>query len=420
MKSRFDILEILSESTTTIVYKAFDTLLNRKVLQKNYARDDNIKTRVEREARALAAIHSENIVHVYELTEVDECTAIVMEYVDGKSLEEVLREQKKLSWESVKRIAIDILKALSEVHQHGIIHRDIKPANIILAKDRKAKLTDFGLAAVSTMPTITIDGSILGTPAYMSPEQARGDKCDFRTDFFSLGLTLLEAYKGSRVCGSNNYLECLKMIINFKETDVRDLIADIPQEIASIFEKFLAPLPNNRYQDAKEALRALGVIGFNNYQTIHPKRTRWLIFSVIAIVFVFITVVLIKIDLNKSPKQNNVLPYYEFKSNKDSGKVTIKEDKHPMPVANEKTNQLKEVQNEKNLNAGFNVEKIELSKTIAESVDVFIQCKPWRKFFINNEYVEETPLPKPIRLFSGTYEITIQHPHFVPVVKKWF
>ena len=125
------------------------------------------------EAKASAALRSENIVQVYDLTEIDGAPAIVMEFVEGKSLMEILQEQGVQMPEFARKVAVEVLKGLAVAHSKGIIHRDIKPGNILVENSGGIKVTDFGLATVPRSPVLTLDGMVLGTPAYMSPEQAK-------------------------------------------------------------------------------------------------------------------------------------------------------------------------------------------------------------------------------------------------------
>ncbi len=184
----FTVLELISQSPTTSVYKAHQNVLYRtvllKVLHKHLLKDKELVARFSREAKACAILHSENIVQVYDLTEVDGAPAIVMEFVEGQSLDDALLDHNTRSEEMLLRVAVSVLNALGYAHERGVIHRDIKPGNILISNTGSIKVTDFGLAVLSGSPSLTIDGTLIGTPAYMSPEQSRGEPVDLRTDLF--------------------------------------------------------------------------------------------------------------------------------------------------------------------------------------------------------------------------------------------
>ena len=177
-KPQFTIEEKISESTTTAVYRAFDEQLHRrvllKVLHKHLANDPDLRARFVREARACAALRSDHIVQVFDLTEIDGAPAIVMEFVDGRSLKEIIAAGEMRDVDGVHTVTLHVLRGLATAHGKGIVHRDIKPGNILVGSDGTVKVTDFGLASFAASPTVTMDGMVLGTPAYMAPEQGRG------------------------------------------------------------------------------------------------------------------------------------------------------------------------------------------------------------------------------------------------------
>jgi len=192
---RYRILQKLGEGGMGEVYLAEDTALGRKAALKflpaDYMAEAELQNRFRREARAAAALNHPNIITIYDVGEHQKRAWIAMEYVDGESLRDLIAEQE-LSIGEVIDIAIQICEGLSEAHQRGIVHRDLKPANILLDKKGRVKIADFGLARLDEATTLTGEGVVMGTPAYMSPEQVKGKKLDSRTDIFSLGVLLYE------------------------------------------------------------------------------------------------------------------------------------------------------------------------------------------------------------------------------------
>ena len=202
--SHFKILSKLGEGGMGVVYKAQDTTLDRivalKFLPDDIAAQKEAKRRFIIEAKAAAALNHPNIATIYQIEEVDGKTFIVMEYVDGRELREIIANHPgegagsgpALTYDAIINITIQIAEGLQVAHKKGITHRDIKSANIMLTSDGRVKIMDFGLAKLSGQSGFTKEGTTLGTVAYMSPEQAAGEAVDQRTDIWSFGVVLYE------------------------------------------------------------------------------------------------------------------------------------------------------------------------------------------------------------------------------------
>jgi len=200
--SHYKILEKLGEGGMGVVYKAEDTKLRRtvalKFLPPELTRDSEAKERFIHEARAAAALNHPNICTIHEIDESEGQFFIAMEYVEGESLKDVIEGNlpKVLNFREALDLASRVADGLNEAHGKGIIHRDIKPDNIMITSKGQAKIMDFGLAKLRGQTKLTREGTTLGTVAYMSPEQARGDEVDHRTDIWSLGVILYEMLTG--------------------------------------------------------------------------------------------------------------------------------------------------------------------------------------------------------------------------------
>lgn len=237
------------------VYLAEDSKLGRKVALKflpaMYESDPDSRTRFVREARAAATINHPNTIIIHEVSEFENRPFIVMEYVEGQSLNTFVTNSQ-LSLEKILPIAIQMCDGLAKAHQQGIIHRDIKSANIIIDNDHRPKILDFGLAAVQGEAMLTKAGTTFGTVAYMSPEQAQGIEIDHRSDLFSLGVVLYEFIAGRTPFKKNNDAATLHAIVNEVPDPLARYKSDVSPELQRIVTKCLAKNVTERYQSAAD------------------------------------------------------------------------------------------------------------------------------------------------------------------------
>lgn len=257
---RYRIVDELGRGGMGIVYKAEDLRLERhvalKFLPPELTQDEEAKDRFVLEARAAAAISHPNICTIHEIDEFERQTFIAMEFIEGRSLREKVKEAP-IAVDETLDIAIQVANGLEEAHKKGIIHRDIKSANIMVTPASQAKIMDFGLAKVSGSALITQEGVTLGTAAYMSPEQARGEKVDHRTDIWSLGVVLYEALSGQLPFKGDQEASVMYSIEHKEPKSLKDIKPDVPLELQKIVSRTLKKKPESRYSSVAEMLKDL-------------------------------------------------------------------------------------------------------------------------------------------------------------------
>jgi len=247
-----------------VVYRAKDLTLGRdvavKVMHAHLWADAEAAARFEREARAAAALRHPNIISVYDYGTIGgegetPIGYIVVEFLQGLSLREFLRARGRLLPDVAAIVISKIAEALEVAHKAGIIHRDIKPDNVMIAEGGRLVLTDFGLARATEGETLTQTGALLGSPAYMAPEQARGDKVDARTDLFALGTVLYELCTGRVPFFAKEPLATVLRIVEGIYAPPTQINPQVGRDLERVIKRLLAPRPEDRYEDAG-ALRA--------------------------------------------------------------------------------------------------------------------------------------------------------------------
>ena len=255
--SHYKILEKIGEGAMGVVYKAEDTKLKRtvalKFLPPEWTRDPEAKERFLREAQAAAVLDHPNICTVYEINESKGQTFISMAYIDGQTLKDNL-EFGPLEIQDAQGVILQIAQGLHDAHQNGIVHRDIKPGNIMLTEKGQAKITDFGLAKLEWGADITKTITIMGTVAYMSPEQARGDDVDLRSDIWSLGVLFYEMLTGQLPFSRDTYQTAIYAIMHEDPEPLASFRSDIPE---MVIHKALQKDLHKRYQSVEDFIQDL-------------------------------------------------------------------------------------------------------------------------------------------------------------------
>ena len=258
----YEILEVVGRGAFGTVLRAFDEKLERivaiKVLAPEMASTSPARKRFVREARTAAAVRHENVVAIYAV-ENDPIPYLVMEYIPGKTLQERLDKQGPLDLANVVRLGKQIADGLAAAHEQGLIHRDIKPANILLegGVEERVKITDFGLARTADDASMTQSGVIAGTPMYMAPEQAHGEKLDQRADLFSFGSVLYQMLSGRPPFRARTTMAVLKRVTQDTPRPIQEIIPEMPDWMCELIGHLHAKNPNERYNSAREVSELL-------------------------------------------------------------------------------------------------------------------------------------------------------------------
>jgi predicted Ser/Thr protein kinase len=229
-----------------------------KILTEEFSKMPGIQGRFKREASATGRLEHPNIVETIEMAKEDNYTYIVMEYVDGGSLVDCLVREKRLQPLRAVEIMTDILSGLAHAHERGVIHRDIKPANVLLTTNGRAKVIDFGLAKDAEAQTIlTLSGNVVGTPAYMAPEQAKGEGSGPSADLYSCGILTFLLLTGRKPFEGKSLVDTLNKQINDPLPSIRELVPEVPQALEDVVKKMCAKDPKKRHDSPAVAISAL-------------------------------------------------------------------------------------------------------------------------------------------------------------------
>src|SRR5262245_50350942 len=260
---RYEIIALLGQGAMGAVYKAKDLELDRwvaiKVIQPELVSSPAILKRFKQELILARQVTHRNVVRIFDIGETDGMKFITMEYVDGGDLKSTIIEQGKMPAEEAVGIVRQICHALDAAHTEGVVHRDLKPQNIMVDQSGRVVVMDFGIAHSKDLPGMTMTGALMGTPEYMSPEQARGEKTDLRADIFAVGIIFYEMLTGKIPFKSNTVVETMYKRTRERPVPPIELDASIPLQANQVIMKCLEPALENRYQNVKEVLHDLEV-----------------------------------------------------------------------------------------------------------------------------------------------------------------
>ena len=256
INDRYQVIRSIGEGGMANVYLAYDTILDRnvavKVLRGDLATDEKFVRRFQREAMSASALSHPNIVEMYDVGEDDGNYFIVMEYIDGKTLKNLIKKRGALTVAEVVDIMLQLTSAISCAHDSYIIHRDIKPQNVMILDDGRVKITDFGIAIASNASELTQTNSVMGSVHYLPPEQANGAGATAKSDIYSLGILMFELLTGKLPFNGENSVEIALKQMKEQIPSVCAMNPEIPQSIENVILKACAKNPKNRYANVKD------------------------------------------------------------------------------------------------------------------------------------------------------------------------
>lgn len=430
--------ELLQRGDLTLCYRARDAVLERavfvKVLNPALAQDSEIRARFEREAKAVARLDHPNLVRIYEYGEdPQEGMYMLLEWVEGSTLARQITEGKRFAGDEFVELARELLSGLAALHSVGILHRDLKPENILVtppippakAGGDRYKITDFSLAALRDQPRLTHHEAIVGTPAYMAPEQASGAQPTEQSDLFAVGVILYEAATGGNPLIGETMLDTLRRI---RESDVSfapAAIANLPPPGRTLLESLLKKDADERPAGADEALAQLKGERVKHYRMPMHSRGRNIRFAVLALVVLLIGVKLI-LDAgktaNENPKSQIPNPSQKPATGTDSmTRTTIQEQipefRNPstQDTTSRKTELAKPGKAEEKLAGARTNGAVDSAAILPDSVDLLLTTEPWAHVYLHNQLLGTTPLASSLRLPSGEQSLTLRNPAFPPV-----
>ena len=405
------IVEEVASGGMAVVYRAVQDPLGRtvaiKALKSSAAMEENVVTRFEREAKSLASLQHENIIHVYDFHRERGAMFIVMEYVQGIDLYDLLEKCGRLPYDVAAIICMQVARALDYVHYRGIVHRDIKPANVMISRQGGVKVMDFGIARDTSFGDLTEAGTGIGTPAYMSPEQVLGDKLDARSDLFSLGVVLYQMVTGKKPFVEDEKRSAMHKIRLEKHVGARKLNPEIPRELERIIDKSLEKQPRDRWRSAQHMVMALERFLAKHVEINHHARL---------VLFM---------------RSQNVITELE-----------AEEYLHPQALGGEKGGALPNMQARHAVRTGVLAHAVTLSflllmlglihvaplgatphsQGVANAKEpgtgtLQINVIPWASVQLDGKEIAETPVGNPLPLREGSYTLRLVHEGFQPLEK---
>jgi len=454
----YTIQKELSRGPITTVFLATQIALDRAVLLKilnvQWKGEKDLVERFRREAKICARLKHPNIVNIFDFGTTANSFFLAMEFVEGCNLEEFIKKHHPLPFKIIAFIFHELLKGIEYAHGQGVIHRDIKPANIMIGKDGSVKISDFGLATIADFPALTEMGGTVGTPAYMSPEQAEGKNLKPQSDLFSLGTTIYEMACRENPFMGENFAESIQYVLHKSQLPLLKKRADTPQWFSDIVQKLLEKNPQKRPASATEIIQKLKsntplydhsiLIDFIKEPSSHSvdsadvvrssRKSPKKLFPIYILISVLALVIISVFFFKKSngpvapnttegdlAKKDMVVDSIELvnKPISDTSKQQRKTLSSNTPETKLAASQdlIEKKQPEKIKEPEITLEDEPLFEE-AKPGAIYISTYPWAKIFIDGKYQETTPLREPLPLEAGKYALRLENPNFASIEQE--
>ncbi|MBL0060711.1 MAG: serine/threonine protein kinase [bacterium] len=417
--------KLISHGDISSAYRARDTRLDRdvflKILHPHFAQDVDLRTRFEREARAAAKIDHPQLVRIYEVGEdPNEGPFMLLEWVEGETLAAKIKRDIKLTPAEIRRLALSLLSGLSALHANGILHRDIKPDNILLRTDGEFKLTDFSLALLSDAPKLTHHSAVVGTPAYLAPELARGKSPSERSDLFAVGVVLYESATGHNPFYADALLESLRRVR--EETPDWKLLEPLSAEpdLIALIKSCLEKDAEQRPTTAAEAASLLNCHA--NVKTVlnNGSKRQNIFIAAATLITVIVAVVL-------WPNQENLqtTPATSQPVTRDSTQVV---QNNPATVSIDTTRKIEtlpmkaqegkpvEIKKPDSANAFLTDKPNQQTAQQPDSFELHLDTNPWAHVTLSGADLGTTPFSSPLKLKRGPHVFMLRNPAFPPIL----
>ncbi len=435
---KYEIIETIATGGMAVLYKAIQVSLNRTVVIKklhpHLAADKNFVERFEREAAILGQMSHPNIVNIIDYFIKDEDYYIVLEYIEGFSLSDLIAKQGALPLSVAVYILQEMLRGLSYAHSNKVLHRDIKPDNIMVEKkSAMIKLTDFGLATGESFKDLTRPGGYIGTVAYLAPEIIKGEKPSIQSDIYSVGLTFCEMLTGINPMKGDSEYDVINKILYHKKIDL-DLPPTMPETVKDIFNKMIEFDKNKRYDNCKEILDDIEDLPFATRDQFKAyiespvvksgslpmakvtieKRRKWERTPVI--------VMLISLSVFIGGFIGWLWNNYTYKVKPEQNKIMISDTLEHKNIIQEEDTIIDTVDIgiENKIIQKDSVIKKKTVTSLPDTGYLYIRVKPWAEVYIDNKYIDKTPMKGILHLAEGKHIVSFKHPHRKPYMDTIF
>jgi serine/threonine-protein kinase len=406
-----DVVGEIGSGGMAVIFKAVQNSLNRPVaikeLKSDFSNDPQVVARFIREATALAALQHENIVHIYDFCKEDDTFRMIMEFVEGIDLFDLLEKVQRIPPDVAMVMALAICSALEYAHYRGIIHRDIKPSNIIVSRKGEVKLMDFGIARDENLGDLTRPGTSLGTPAYMSPEQIMGVKIDSRSDQFSFGIVLYQMLTGRKPFTEGSGKSIMHKILNTEFHHPRRINPNIPRRLEKIILRCMAKEPKDRYDSTGDLRREIETYLSQTVEITYPARLLAYLFHKD----------LVTRDEAETFVSANIL---------SDRQIARADDNLPPPLSLKTIGFVQATLGIAVFLWLLIVNMVMGNSPIAAANTnpggppgaLKVVAWPWAEIYIDGAHVDTTPVARSFSLTPGVHEVTLENPHFRTVTKR--